>query len=508
MRLYQSEQVHELDYKAESVAKIPGRLLMEHAGLEVARAVREKLGRVCGKNVLVVCGPGNNGGDGLVTARVLHDWGAKTFVYMPAGEKELKGDPKTNFEVLKTLNGNAFLDSKNFQTFLHEADIVVDALFGTGLKRPVQPPIANVIQEVNRSGKPVISVDLPSGIDGDTGKILGAAIQASITITLAVAKPGLFLYPGRTHARDVRLAYIGIPAQIISETSATALIAERHEIAGWLPVWKPDIHKGERGRVMVLGGSRGYSGAPALASMAALHSGSGLVYLGVPDGIRTLMEHKLTEVIKVGIPQSNNWVFGKPSLPETRSWYETIDALAIGPGSGRAEETQEYIRTVIQEYKGPLVVDADGLFALNEEFLKTQGRPSMILTPHEGEMGRLCGLAPAEVRENRFDLAAKKAKEWNVTLVLKGASTLIVSGDSIWINPTGNPGMATAGSGDVLTGIIVSFLGQGLTAEKASVAGAFLHGLAGDLLAQDLGLRGITAERISATLFKAFQSIP
>jgi len=508
MKLFSSEQVRSLDQKTASQEQISSSILMEHAGLEAAGTVLEVLKGVRGKTIAVLCGPGNNGGDGLVAARTLLDWGAVVVVYFVADPKKLSGECKSNYDILKNLKSNIFIEQATFQKQLENADCVVDALFGTGLKKPVEGVFADAISAVNLSGKTVVSVDLPSGVDADTGKILGTAVKATYTVTLAVPKLGLYLYPARALVGNLRTAYIGIPTSLIESSPCAAELATPKEVAAWLPAWKADIHKGERGRVMILGGSRGYSGAPALASMAALHTGSGLVYLGIPDGIRALMEHKLTEVIKIGIPQTNNWVFGKPSLPETRRWFDKIDALAIGPGIGRTDETQEFVKTVIQDYQGPLVVDADALFALNEDFLKANGRSQIVLTPHEGEMGRLCGIPAEKVRENRYELAREKAKAWNVTLLLKGASTLIVSGDSVWVNSTGNPGMATAGSGDVLTGIIVSLLGQGMSPEKAAVAGAFLHGLSGDLLAQELGLHAITAEALSSNLPKAFHSLP
>lgn len=488
-------------------AGIPTFVLMEHAGLETARQVHEVLGGVDKKKILVLCGPGNNGGDGLAAARVLHDWGARVHVYLLANEKMLKGDTKTNVEILKGISENVFITHGNFHEVLAECHGVVDAIFGIGLTRFPDVEVSAIMQEVNESGKPVISIDLPSGTDGDTGKVFGQAIKAAVTVTLAVGKPGLYLYPAKVYVGTLKTAYIGIPPQFSSGMKPQAEVASSGEVGSWIPRWKPDIHKGERGRVMILGGSRGLSGAPALSATAALHSGSGLVYLGVPDGIRTLMEHKLTEVIKVGISQSNNWVFGKASLAETRVWFEKIDALAIGPGAGRSEETQEYVKTVISEFQGSLVVDADALFPLGDDFLKRHGNPSMILTPHAGEMARLCGLTPEKVEENRFELAIEKAKLWNVTLVLKGASTLIVSGDLVWINPTGNAGMATAGSGDVLTGIVVSLLGQGLEPLKAAVAGTFIHGLAGDLLACRMGERGVTAEGLALQLWEAFKVV-
>jgi len=506
MRLFSRAQCKELDRLTTARYKIPGSILMEHAGFEVVRAVLSLLGNAVRKNVLVVCGPGNNGGDGFVAARVLYDLGANVSVYLASSPDNLKGDAKQNYESLHTLNSKFFIDQTLFSSALQQSDCIVDALFGTGLEKPIAGDLAELIQAINQSKKPVVSVDIPSGIDADTGAVLGVAVKAERTVTFAVPKVGLMLYPGRWYAGQVTVAYIGIPISLLDEVPFEAQALEDAQAQMWIPQWPLDVHKGLRGKVMIVGGSRGYSGAPTLAATAALHTGSGLVYLGVPDGIRTMVEHKLTEVIKIGFPQTKDWVLGKPSLPETKAWFDKVDAMAIGPGIGRNEETQEYVKQVLQEYKGSIVIDADALFPLNEAFLKSVGRPGMILTPHEGEMAHLCGISTEEVHANRFKLAREKAKSWNVTLVLKGASTIIASGDSAWINLTGNPGMATGGTGDVLTGIILSLLGQKMDALPAAILGVYLHGASGDLLAKERGIRGITAGLLAENLWRVFKN--
>lgn len=507
MKIFSARGMRELDRLAWSQCGISSLILMEHAGLEVARTVVELLGDPRQKRVAVVCGGGNNGGDGLVAARILHDCGVQVSVVLLEEVSKLKGDAAANHKIVEALGIPVVPGAEKQKEALEAQDCLVDAIFGIGLARPVEGPVAFWIEAINAVGKPIVSIDLPSGIDADSGKVLGRAVNATITVTLGAPKTGLFLHPGRSHAGTVKVAYIGIPTRLIDDFPSAAVLVEKELVSAWLPRWRPDIHKGERGRVMILGGSRGLSGAPALGALGALYGGAGLVYLAVPDGIRTLMEHKLTEIIKVGIPQTGNWVLGKVSLEETRAWWDRVDALAIGPGIGRAAETQEYVKTVVREYRGPLVVDADALFALDEKFLKESGRPSMILTPHEGEMARLCGLPSEEVRENRLAVAREKSKEWNVTLLLKGAGTLVASGDELYINPTGNPGMATGGTGDVLTGLLAAFLGAGLLPEKAAAAAAFVHGLAGDILKEERGERGIAAELLAQNLHKAFKRL-
>jgi hydroxyethylthiazole kinase-like uncharacterized protein yjeF len=508
MKLFSSKQMQDLDRAAVEQCHIPSLLLMEHAGNETAKQAEVMLGGASRKSIAVVCGPGNNGGDGLAAARILNDMGASIKIFLAVSPESLKGDPSQNFLMASAIGleiQNPLSNLEAFRQALQVSNLLVDALFGTGLKRNLNDEMQRIIQCMNESQKPILSIDIPSGISADTGKILGSAVKATRTITLAAPKIGLYLYPGREHAGEIHVAYIGIPTRLIAEVPCEHFLLETQDVASFLPVWKPDLHKGEKGKVMVIGGARGLSGALVLACSAALESGAGLVYAGVPDGIRSLVEHKLTEAIKVGFPQTPNWVLGKASLPETRKWFDKINALGIGPGLGREPETAEYVKTVLQEFSGPMVVDADALYPLDDTFLKTHGKPNWILTPHEGEMARLCGIAPETVRKNRLELAREKALHWNATLVLKGASTLVAFGKKIWINPTGNPGMAVGGAGDVLTGLIASLLAQGMEPEKAAQTAVFIHGLAGDLCVESFGYRGVTASKLVSFLPKAFQ---
>jgi NAD(P)H-hydrate epimerase len=508
MKLFTSRQMNVLDLKTTSDYHIPTALLMEHSGLETARAVLEKF--PFSQKVIVLCGPGNNGGDGFAASRILNDWGFKVRVFLSVNSEGLKGDALTQYEILKKIGIplEVFPESRlSCQDFLRESDLVIDALFGTGLKRLVEGRTANLIQWVNQIGKPVAAVDIPSGIDSDTGKILGVAIKANMTVTLGAPKIGLYLYPGRTYAGDIKIAYIGIPHLLISESPCAARTIDKEEVMSWLPVWEPDVNKGERGRVMIIGGSRGLSGAPVLSAEAALHSGSGLVYLAVPDGIRNLIEHKLTDAVKVGLPQTTRWVLGKNSVSETISCLNKVRAAALGPGIGRDSETGEYVKMVLQDYQGNIVIDADALYPLDDLFLKKNGRLNWILTPHEGEMARLCGISQETVREQRWELAVQKAKDWNCILVLKGASTIVAAPEQVYLNLTGNPGIAVGGSGDVLTGLLASLLAQGMSPVEAACSAVFIHGRTGDLLKQKRGIRGITASLLAENLSLAFQEL-
>ncbi len=508
MKLFTSAQMKELDQKTGRDYSVPSLLLMEHAGYETAQIIREKL--TPHQKILVLCGQGNNGGDGLAASRFLKDWGFDVRVFLFGDSDRLKGDALVQHEILKKLGIPLFFlpDGKlQFHDFLDEADLVIDALFGIGLKRPIQGELEAFVRTLNESGKSVVSVDLPSGIDADTGKVLGTAVKADITVTFGAPKVGLYLYPGREYAGDIKVAYIGIPDQLLSDSFCSAQTIEKKEVLSWIPVWKPDLHKGEKGKVMIIGGSRGLSGAPVLSAAAALSSGSGLVYLAVPDGIRNLIEHKLTDAVKIGLPQTSSWVLGKISFSETMTWFEKVRALGIGPGLGRASETGEYVRMVLQEYQGPVVIDADALYLLDDFFFKKNGRRNWILTPHEGEMAKLCGIPEESVRENRFELAVQKVKEWNCTLVLKGASTLVVSREQVYVNLTGNPGMAVGGSGDVLTGLTASLLAQGMDPVQAACSAVFIHGRAADLLKEARGIRGITASLLADNLYQAFQDL-
>lgn len=508
MRLYSTAQAGELDKIAARQYQVSNLILMEHAGNEVACAARSLLEKTEKKKVAVICGNGNNGGDGLVAARILQDWGFQVSVFLTDFPEKFHGEAKTNYEILRNIKADIFKPVNQFPARLKENDLLVDAVFGTGLTRAIEGKTAKIIERMNASGKPIVAVDVPSGINGDTGHVMGVAVKATLTITIGVPKIGLLLYPGRECAGEIQVAYIPIPFPAILESGFAGELTEAKDLQQWLPRWKPDLHKGIRGRVLIIGGSPGFSGAPVLSAMGALHSGAGIVYVAVPENLLGILEKKLTEPVKIGLPQTNKKALGKISLAMTRAWLKKMKALLIGPGLGRDPETEEYVRAVVKEFSGPIVVDADALYALDEKFFRNHGRPSILLTPHEGEMAHLCNTTPDVVRKNRLALAAEKAKQWNVTVLLKGASTITAAPDSIHINPTGNPGMATGGSGDVLAGLLVALLGQGMKPTQAAAAGAFLQGAAGDILARKIGERSITAQKIAGNLYRAFSMIP
>lgn len=510
MKLFTADQMRDLDAAAIRDFRIPAILMMEHAGLETARAVESTLGNLRGKKVAVVCGPGNNGGDGFAAARILNDLGARVEVFLAGDAGKLKGDPQTNFEPLAKLRLKVLNPSRNqdyFRETLSKSDCIVDALFGTGLKRPIEGDAAAVVQAMNEAGPPIVSIDLPSGVDADNGKVLGVAVKATATVTLAAYKVGLWLYPARELAGKITVAYISLPEILMEQCPCVIMLAGKETVASWLPKWKVDIHKGKRGTLMIVGGSRGFTGAPSLSALAAGESGAGMIYLAVPEGIMNVIEQKLTDPVKVGLPQTDQGCAGPASLPRLKELFGKTRALAVGPGIGIGPETGQLVKALIDEFEGPMVIDADGLYHLDDEFLKSHGKPSLILTPHEGEMGRMCGITPGDVREDRLKLAREKACAWNVTLVLKGASTIVAAPDGIWINPTGNPGMAAGGSGDVLTGVTASMLAQGMEPLKAAVAAVFLHGLAGDLCARAQGMRSVTASKLVQYLPEAIKSL-
>ena len=517
MRLVTAAQARAADRYAIEEVGLPAAVLMEETGRQVAelclKLLQEKPGR---GRIFVWAGKGNNGGDGYVAARRLGLAGYHVEVFLvTAHPEEITGAARQNLEVLRRLAipvNQAWSEAEIAAAGVVAAsgDLQVDALLGTGGRGPVSGPPAAAIAAINGAGVPVVAVDLPSGLNADTGEVTGPAVRARYTVTVGRPKAGLFTYPGAALAGDVYVADIGIPAVAYCGQEPGVFLTEGADVAGWLPAWGPAAHKGERGRVFVAGGSPGLTGAACLASEAALRAGAGLVTLGVPESLHDLMEVKLTEVMTAPLPEAEDRTLAAAAAGTILERAAQAGALAVGPGLGRGEELPELITQLVRESPVPLVVDADGLNALaaRTEVLSEAAAP-IILTPHPGELARLTGSTPAEVQAHRLPLAREVAESWNATVVLKGARTVIAAPDgTCYLNPTGNPGLATGGTGDVLTGVIAALLAQGLQPLKAAAAGAFLHGLAGDLAAEQArGARGLTAGDVLQALPAALAAV-
>ena len=482
------DEMREMDEFTIKKLGVPDAVLMESAGRGCFAGLCELYGDLAGASVVVVAGKGNNGGDGFVIARYASFAGAGVRVFLLGKRAELKGSPKVYAGVLEKLGveiEETTTRSKKLSAALADADVIVDAVFGTGFSGKADGLYAWAIDAINASDGFVFSVDIPSGVDGATGKAMGPAVSADATATMAYPKIGHFIYPGRFLTGELFVADIGIPP--ILESAAKRWIPDHGDIARIIPIRLGPENKSSFGRLLVVAGSWQYSGAAILAGQGALRAGSGIVYLAVPESLRPYLVGKLTEAILVGLPEKDGFVApgGLKTLRDLKP-----DALVLGPGLGRTAGAKRAVLEILDGLDLPAIVDADGLWAIAGEIdslLKNRKSP-LVLTPHPGEMAFFTGGNPAEIDENRLSVAEDFAgNREKLVLVLKGGPTVVATKDITYLNPTGNPGMAVGGSGDVLAGVIGSLLAQGIGAEDAALAGVYLQGLAGDIAADRLG---------------------
>jgi ADP-dependent NAD(P)H-hydrate dehydratase / NAD(P)H-hydrate epimerase len=499
MKLFTADQMRTLDRRTIEEIGIAGLVLMENAGRGVAELMGLRYAHLCPGPVLIVCGRGNNGGDGYVIARHLHHagWEVRTLVLCPEGM--VSGDAAVNLAILRRCQGEIVFapDEESLASFLagcSDVRLVVDALFGTGLSSEIRGHHALVIDWINAAGHPVTAVDIPSGVDATSGRILGRAVQADLTVTLGAAKVGMAVHPGAGMVGELAVLDIGIPPFIEAQECSDILLVEGADAAPLLPARPETGHKGTFGHLLVVAGSTGKMGAAAMTAEGGLRVGSGLVTVACPEGVHAALAAKLTEAMTHPLPGAH--YLGAASPGELQMLWQGKDALALGPGMGQAKETFSLIRDLVRSCPLPMVLDADALNALAEdpESLTVRGGAETVLTPHPGEMARLCGRTVAEVEGDRIGIARTFASRFSVVLLLKGARTVVAFPDGrIRINGSGNPGLASGGMGDVLTGLIGGLLAQGLSAEDASVLGVYLHGFAADRLSHSLGTAGMLA---------------
>jgi NAD(P)H-hydrate epimerase len=462
--------------------------LMEAAGREVADAALRLAGGAYGRRAVVVCGKGNNGGDGLVAARHLDRAGVRTTVVL-LESGALREPAATN---LTRLEGSTvrIRPGASLVRELGRADVAIDAIFGTGFRGVPEGAHAEAIAALNASGVPVVAVDIPSGVNGATGGIEGEAVRADVTVTFGAAKPGVVLFPGAALAGVVEVEAIGFPPDLIR---SDLWVVEAGDVAALLPPREPETHKRAAGYVAVVGGSALMTGAVALAGQAAYRAGAGLVAIAVPEGILPVVQTVVREAVFVGLPEttSGSVAGGSARLEEVRA---QADALAIGPGMTTDPATAGWIREVVRSSEIPVVLDADGLnaFAGRADDLSDR-KAGLVLTPHAGEFARLAGLGAREVVADRVRHVRELAARASATVLLKGSRTLVGGPDGVVrINPTGGPYLATGGTGDVLTGMIAGLLARGLGPGNAACAAAYVHGIAGRLAADERG-EGSTA---------------
>ncbi|MEO6463234.1 MAG: NAD(P)H-hydrate dehydratase [Candidatus Eisenbacteria bacterium] len=478
--------------------------LMERAARGALAAIEAWAGRPHGLRFAVVTGKGNNAGDGLVLARLLAARGGRVTVHAAVPGDALAGAAR---EAFAELAGSGVRVADAAEAIAPGSDVVVDALLGTGSSGALTPPYAAAVADIEAArqrGARVVALDLPSGFDADSGRPLGdggPTVRADLTVTFAHVKPVHVLYPGRAACGALAIVDIGVEPVAPGEDPELATEAL---VTSLLPRRAPTAHKGDAGKVLVIGGSVGLTGAVVLASTAALRAGAGVVTAAVPASVNDAIEAAMIEPMTWPLPESPERALATSAVPQLLARAGQVDAVALGPGLSRAPEAGELARRIVAAAAAPIVLDADGLHAFaaraGELARRAPGVP-LVVTPHLVEMERLSGITPAELERGRLVLPTRFAREWNAVVVLKGAPTVIAAPDGrVTVNPTGNPGMATAGMGDVLTGVIAAFLAQGLAPYDAARAAVFVHGLAADVAHERVGTLSLVAGDVTATL--------
>jgi NAD(P)H-hydrate epimerase len=504
MKVATAEQMQELDRKAIETYRIPGIVLMENAGRGAVEVISSTFPDLHKKKVAIIAGKGNNGGDGFVIARYLLNQGIAVRVYLLTDPKGLRGDAETNFNIFHRMKGEfiSVPSSKDYikvKRDMEKFDILVDGIFGTGLDAEVRGYYREVIDHLNTLQRPIVAIDIPSGLDADTGKPLGTAIRAFLTVTFGLPKIGHLIPPGINYVGKLKVIDIGIPKRLVEEEKIPTHLIEKEEIQKWLSIPRhQDTHKGDYGHLLVIAGSVGKTGAAVMACQAALRMGAGLVTLAIPKSLNAIMEMKLTEVMTEPLPETPKQTLSLRAYSAITRLCENKKALIIGPGLGTFKETQSLVLKLIRTLDLPIILDADGLNALatQPKILPIANR-SLILTPHPGEMARLVRSTVKEILEDRIGLSINFSQSNHVYLILKGHPTLITTPKGeVFINPTGNPGMASGGTGDVLTGMLGGLVCQGFDILPSLQMAVYLHGMAGDEGAQEMGEKSLIATDI------------
>lgn len=504
MDLVTAAEMQAMDRQTIEVYGIPGRVLMENAGRGAAQFLLARFAvPLARKTAAVIAGRGNNGGDGFVIARCLAQRGIRVNVYLLAQSSRVKGDAAANLALLAPLDVKVIemADEKAFAAHKHalaRENLWVDAILGTGLKSDVSGFFKTVIDFINSLNKPVLAVDIASGLNSDTGRPCGTCIRATATATFGFAKTGHWLYPGAEYTGQIEVIDIGIPRYIAQNINPRQHLLTSDDVQACFKPRARDAHKGTTGHLLVVAGSAGKTGAAAMTAMAAMRAGAGLVTLAVPESLQAILATRLLEVMTAPLPEDRPGIPAAAAVDAVGRLLPGKQCLAIGPGLGQHPSAGDFVRHLVAQSKLPIVIDADGLnnLAGHLDILKNLEAP-VVLTPHPGEMARLMQTTAAAVQQDRIKCARDLATGCDVHVVLKGAATVIAHPDGrVFINPTGNPGMASGGMGDVLTGIIAGLMTQGLTPRQAAHAGVYLHGAAADVLAESIGPFGFLAGEV------------
>ncbi len=510
-----SDQMRRIDRRTIEELGLPGAVLMESAGQAVCREILDRPGLSPARRPVVLCGKGNNGGDGFVVARRLQRHCEEGFplVLLCGALGELSGDAALMARVALNCGVRVIElsgpDFPELEAILSRADLVVDALLGTGAAGAPRGSIGRVIEALAACSAPVVAVDCPSGVEMDSGLAPGAAVRAALTVTFGFEKPGHRFYPGRALCGEVVTADIGFPASSLDGLEPALQLSECSDLRRLIPPRRPSSHKGDYGKVLVLGGSTGLTGAVAMACRSALTVGAGMVTAGIPASLNPILAQKLTEAMTRPLPDGGSGALQPEALEQVTALLDEMDILALGPGLGRDEGTFRLLWNLAPRVTVPAVIDADGLNLLARDLTRLeQFRGPVVITPHPGEMSRLSGKTVAELAADPVEASRAFARQHGVVVLLKGAPSVVSDprGRTV-INPTGGPALAKAGSGDVLTGIIAGLMAQGMAAFEAAWCGAFLHGLAGDLAAQELGLHSVLARDLIGKLPRALAGV-
>lgn len=499
-----AEQMRKVDKRAIEEGSIPGIILMENAAIACVSKITKKFYKNSSK-AAIFCGKGNNGGDGFAIARHLSRLGYAVDVFPVCGYN-FSPDAQTNFDMLRHTDCNIRTAIHIPELEIPSYDFVVDAIFGTGISGNIEGSVAELIQNINEYAKFIYSIDVPSGLNCDSGEVSVPTVRASATITLAAYKFGQLTYPGAGYCGAILPVDIGIPKIFTNDLTAAVIDLDFARLV--IPKAKPDSHKGDYGKVLVIAGSLGMTGAAVMAANSALVSGSGIVTIAAPEEVIPIISQKTTEVMTIPL-ESVDGHLSSLCIPKLLEIIPNYDSIIFGPGLGRSEDIVAILKAVSSASEVPLIIDADGLFALAYDVDMLQNcKCSIILTPHEMEMSRLIRCESCEVSQNRFSVSRNFSEEFGITLILKGPKTIVTSScGTQYINIKGNPGMATAGSGDCLAGIVASLAARGMNEEEAAACAVYIHSRAGDFCKNKYGTEGVTAVRIIGQISNVFKKI-
>ena len=493
MKLTTVAEMRQIDKRAIEEIGIPEIVLMENAAREIYSALSSLLQGGANKRICIIAGVGNNGGDAFAAARHIANAGGRPKVFVLGSQDRMSQSAAVNFNVICNMGIQVFQlqeqrDWDKLMAVLKTADGVLDGLLGTGFHGQLRESSAKLINIVNNAGVPILSIDVPSGVNAENGQVDSVAIQADATLTLGEPKWGMLFAPGSVHCGHLLTDGIGIPSKLLNDSHIQQELLQEQDVKQWLVPRATDCHKGSCGRILVVAGSRGMTGAASLASLAALRMGAGIVTLACPASLNDILEVKLTEVMTLPLEDKGCGYLTLDNLAELLQKSADYDLLLIGPGLGRQATTGELVRALVTKVKKPVVLDADGIYAFREQgdLLANCSYPP-VLTPHMGEMATLLGITVPELKEELLELARDAAKEYKAIMVIKSETTIVVYPDGMaYVANTGNPGMATAGCGDVLAGTIAGLYRQTVQ-DKSPLAGVYIHGRAGDLAYGTLG---------------------